>query len=52
MKHLVKHKGFTGKTPDWELKYTEEHSDKKLAMQRERQIKDWKSRKMIEKLFS
>ncbi len=51
-KHNTNHSGFTGKTGDWELKYTEEYLDKTSALKREKQIKDWKSRKMIEKLIS
>ncbi|HRG59501.1 MAG TPA: GIY-YIG nuclease family protein [Bacteroidia bacterium] len=51
-KHNSNHAGFTGKTGDWELKYIEEFAEKHQAMQRERQIKGWKSRVMIEKLIS
>ena len=51
-KHLAHHKGFTGKRVDWELKYTEPYKTKQEAMQREKQIKDWKSRKKIIELLS
>jgi putative endonuclease len=51
-KHNSNHKGFTGKTGDWELKYREEFPAKTLAAKREREIKSWKSRKMIEKLIA
>ena len=52
VKHNSNHAGFTGKIGDWEIKWTEEHPDKSPALKRERQIKSWKSRKMIEKLIS
>ncbi len=50
--HLWKHKGFTSKAKDWELKYSESLTSKTEATMRERQIKKWKSRKMIEKLIN
>ena len=50
-KHNTNHGGFTGKTGDWMLVWTEEHPDKTDALKREKQIKAWKSRKMIEKLI-
>lgn len=49
-KHNSNHKGFTGGIGDWELKYSEEYVAKSEAMKREKEIKSWKSRKMIEKL--
>ncbi len=49
-KHNSNHKGFTGKTGDWKLVYSEVFAEKNEAMKRERQIKNWKSRKLIEKL--
>jgi putative endonuclease len=51
-KHNTNHSGFTGKTGDWIVKWTEEHPSKSEAMKREKQIKSWKSRKMIEKLIT
>ena len=51
-KHNFNHKGFTGKTPDWEIRYVEEFGSKHEAMAREREIKAWKSRKKIEQLIS
>ncbi|MGB8191802.1 MAG: GIY-YIG nuclease family protein [Chitinophagaceae bacterium] len=51
-KHNTDHKGFTGKFKDWNIKYQEVHITKKNALKRERQIKSWKSRIMIEKLIS
>jgi putative endonuclease len=34
----------------WELVYCEEHATRAAAVQRERQIKSWKDRDMIERL--
>ncbi|MBL7928650.1 MAG: GIY-YIG nuclease family protein [Bacteroidia bacterium] len=50
-RHNANHKGFTGKTSDWELVYSESYSDNLRAHTREREVKRWKSRKMIEKLI-
>ena len=50
-KHLAIHKGFTAKQLDWKIVYTEIHNSKQNAMRREKEIKNWKSRKMIEKLI-
>ena len=44
-------KGFTGKVKDWKLVYLEVTTDKKSAIQRETQIKSWKSRIKIEELI-
>jgi putative endonuclease len=52
IKHNTNHTGFTGKTGNWVIKLSEEHQDKLEALKREKQIKAWKSRKMIEKLIS
>ncbi len=52
VKHNTNHAGFTGKTGDWAIKWTEEWPIKADALKRERQIKAWKSRKMIEKLIN
>ena len=51
-KHNSDHKGFTGGKGDWELKYSETFTEKSFAFAREREVKKWKSRKMIEKLIS
>ena len=51
-KHNSNHKGFTGKTNDWELVYTENFDSIQKARFREKQIKNWKSRIMIEKLIN
>ncbi len=52
VKHNTNHSGFTGKMGDWVIKWSEEHLNKTSALVRERQIKAWKSRKMIEKLIA
>ena len=49
-KHNSNHKGFTGKTGDWTIVYTEAFDTKELAYKREREIKAWKSRKRIAQL--
>ena len=51
-KHNSNHKGFTGGAGDWRYMYTEEYSSKTESMKREREIKSWKSRKLIENLIS
>ena len=50
-KHNSNHKGFTGSVADWKLMFSEVYYSKQEAMQREKQIKNWKSRTMIEKLI-
>ncbi|MEO1257666.1 MAG: GIY-YIG nuclease family protein [Bacteroidota bacterium] len=50
--HLSNHKGFTAKAKDWKVAHVETFTSKKEAMDRERQIKKWKSRKMVEALIS
>ena len=50
-KHNSFHKGFTGKVNDWSVKYIEYFDTKQEAMQREKEIKSWKSRVAIEKLI-
>lgn len=50
-KHNSNHKGFTGNKGDWILMYHEVYEIKADAVKRERQIKNWKSRKLIEKLI-
>ena len=52
IKHNCNHKGFTGKNADWVIKYSEEFTDKKSAMAREREIKKWKSRIKIDQLIN
>jgi len=50
-KHNTNHKGYTGHHQGWELKYYETFNSKIEALKREKQIKNWKSRKLIEKLI-
>ena len=45
-------KGFTGRAIDWEVVYSEAFETKKDAMAREREIKRWKSRKLLEILLT
>ena len=47
-RHNSNHKGLPGGIGDWALVYSQQFNDKIQAMQRERQIKNGKSRKMIE----
>jgi putative endonuclease len=51
IRHNQKSKGFTGTVTDWKIVYTEMFADKMLAMQRERQIKSWKSKTKILELI-
>ena len=50
--HLQNHKGFTSKAKDWVIVYSESFETKKDALDRERQIKNWKSKIMIQKLIN
>ena len=50
-KHNTNHKGFTGGVADWKVVFTENFDTKKAAYLREREVKNWKSRKLIEKLI-
>ncbi len=51
-KHNANHKGFTSENVDWTVKHIETFPTKKEAMEREKQIKAWKSRLKIEQLIS
>ena len=51
-KHNHKHKGFTAAANDWCVVYVETFQEFKDALSREKQIKAWKSRIMIEKLIN
>ncbi len=51
-KHMTDHSGFTAKAKDWVLVYSEEFEKIEDAAKRERQIKKWKSRKMIDQLVA
>jgi putative endonuclease len=50
-KHLSNHSGYTSKAKDWVIVYSEEFSDKKLAIAREKQVKGWKSSLKIRQLI-
>lgn len=50
-RHRSEHKGFTGSTPDWELKWKQGFIHKADALKFERQIKSWKSKIKIEELI-
>ncbi|MBI3136739.1 MAG: GIY-YIG nuclease family protein [Bacteroidetes bacterium] len=43
---------FTSKGQPWILVYKEQFQTKELAYKREREIKKWKSKKLIQKLIS
>jgi len=45
-------KGFTSRYRPWKIVFVKEFSSKKEAMQMERKIKGWKSKKMIERFLS
>jgi putative endonuclease len=51
-KHNRNHKGFTGKSDDWQLVYHEVYESKTEAYARERQVKKWKSRARIKALIN
>ena len=51
-RHLSNHKGYTAKVKDWIIVYTESFETKTEALKREKQIKNWKSKAMIEKLIA
>ena len=50
-KHNSNHKGFTGTTADWKIVHHESFDSKSSAYERERELKAWKSRARIEKVF-
>lgn len=51
-KHLANHKGFTAKAKDWQIVYTEMFAEKSAALQREKQLKGWKSNTRINELIA
>ena len=51
-KHNNQHKGFTSMASDWRIVYLEVFEVYALALEREKTIKAWKSRKLIEKLVA
>ena len=50
--HLSNHIGFTCRAKDWVLVYQESFKEKETALFREKKIKSWKSRKMIQRLIA
>ncbi|MDD3066414.1 MAG: GIY-YIG nuclease family protein [Candidatus Gracilibacteria bacterium] len=51
-KHNSKSTQTTKVISDWKLAYSEEYNSKTEAIKREKQIKKWKSRKMLENLIA
>jgi len=51
VRHLSNHRGFTARAKDWVVVYQETFQSKESAYAREKQIKSWKSRKMILRLI-
>ena len=51
-KHNTNHNGVTGHIGEWMLMHYETFYSKADAVNREKQIKNWKSRKLIEKLIN
>ncbi len=49
--HNSNHKGLTGGTGDWVIVYTETFQTREEALKKEKEVKTWKSRKMIEALI-
>ncbi len=50
-RHNTNHNGYTGRANDWELVYKKEFTQKSMARKIELQVKNWKSRNMIEKII-
>ena len=50
-KHLSNHSGFTARSKDWELVYSEPYPDKSSAYRREREVKSWKSKKKLKEII-
>jgi len=50
-KHNSKNKGFTNQADDWGIVYRKSFDTRAEALSHEKQIKKWKSRKMILKLI-
>ena len=51
IKHNNNHRGFTAKTNDWAIVYSELFDNKSHALIREKQIKAWKSKAAIQRLI-
>ena len=50
-KHNSNHKGFTGGYGDWKLCFMELYDSKEAAYKRERQVKSWKNKTLIQRLI-
>jgi putative endonuclease len=50
--HNTLEKGFTSRYRPWKIMFVKEFSSKEEAMVIEKKIKNWKSKKMIEKILS
>jgi len=50
--HNTFEKGFTSRYRPWEIAFTKEYPSKEIAHQIELKIKNWKSKKMIEKILT
>ena len=51
-RHLSAHKGFTAQAKDWKIVYFESFENKSETILREKEIKNWKSKKRIIELIS
>jgi len=51
-RHLSNHFSFTSRSKQWKIVYKGTFDNKTDAMKREREIKNWKSRKRIEQLLT
>jgi len=52
LKHNRRSKGFSSLGRPWILVYTESFDNKKAAMEREKQLKNWKNRERLEALIN
>ena len=50
--HNTIEKGFTARYRPWTIVFTKEFETKELALQAERRLKKWKSKKLTEKIVS
>ena len=51
-RHLSNHSGYTSAAKDWQLVYQEGFTSREGALQRERQIKNWKNKNRIRELIA
>ncbi len=50
-KHLNNRKGYTSRTKDWQIKYTEKFLNKTDASVKEKQLKKWKNKERLKQLI-